>query len=219
MSLLTGPEGRILITGVVAAIIYFVWIIIKIFTCFEEAQSLIAMTAIGIFPGRAAAMTFGYMAGFDKPLVIFICTSIETVLVLLVYPLFVFTFQNLLSIKWLDRAFAAGRAAAEKNKDRVERYGFIGLFVFVWIPFWMTGPVIGCIIGYLIGMRIWVNMTAVIAGTLIAITCWALFLQEVYEKVAEYSPWAATALMMSIILIIVLANVLKKVFGNHKNHD
>jgi uncharacterized membrane protein len=219
MSLLASPEGRILITGVVAAAIYWVWLFVELATSPKEGQLLVTMTVIDIFAGRAAAMAFGFAAGFDKGLVIFVCTAIETVLVLLVYPLFVLAFQNLLVIKWLNKAFIATRAAAEKQKDRVERYGFIGLFVFVWIPFWMTGPVVGCVIGYLIGMKTWVNMVAVIAGTCIAITCWALFLQEIYESVAAHSPWAATALMLSLIVVIVLANVLKRAIHNRKNHE
>lgn len=217
VTLLASPEGRILITGIVAAAIYAVWLFVELIICPQDAQTLVAMTAIDIIFGRAAAMAFGFSVGFGKGKVILICMAIETALVLIVYPLFVFMFQNLLAIKWLDNAFKKTRGAAEKHKIRVERYGFAGLFVFVWIPFWMTGPVVGCVIGYLIGMRIWVNMVAVIAGTCVAITCWALFLQEIYESVKAYSPYAATMLMLILIGIIVLAHVLHKAIHERKN--
>ena len=217
ITLLASPEGRILVTGIAAAAIYWVWLFVELIASPKEGQLLMTMTVIDTFAGRAAAMAFGYSVGLGKPAVIFICIAIETVLVLIVYPLFVFTFQNLLAIKWLNNAFVKSREAAERHKTRVERYGFIGLFVFVWIPFWMTGPVIGCIIGYLIGMRIWVNMTAVIAGTCIAITCWALFLEQVYERVKAYSPYAATVLMVILIVTIVAAHVLHKTIHNNKH--
>lgn len=210
------PEGRILIIGSVLATCYAIWLAIELFLRPEQGQGLVAMTAIDIIFGRAAAMAFGFSFGLNKLSVIAICIAIETVLVFLFYPLFVFAFQNLLVIKWMNNMFARTRRAAEKHKARVERYGFIGLFCFVWLPFWLTGPVVGCVIGYLLGMRIWMNMTAVIAGTCVAITCWAILLETLHLKVSQYNPYAATVLMFILIIIIFVAHQLHKSINERK---
>ncbi len=81
----------------------------------------------------------------------------------------------------------------------------MGLFIFVWFPFWMTGPVVGCVIGFLIGLRIWVNITAVLAGTYVAIFGWAFFLRQVHEQVASYSSYAAMVLLAILLIILIAA--------------
>jgi hypothetical protein len=82
------------------------------------------------------------------------------------------------------------------------------VFAFVWFPFWMTGPVVGSVIGFLLGLPVWLNMTVVLAGTYIAIFCWALFLRQLHEQVAAYSSYAGLILMGVLIAIIVLGNFL-----------
>jgi len=133
---------------------------------------------------------------------------IETIQVLVLYPLFVFSWRQLLVINRLKNIFERTQRAAERHKDKVQKYGAIGVFAFVWFPFWMTGPVVGSVIGFLLGLRVWVNMTAVLAGTYVAIFCWALFLRQLHEQVAVYSSYAGLILMALLIAIILLGNFL-----------
>ncbi len=73
--------------------------------------------------------------------------------------------------------------AAALRGGMVRKFGIAGLIVFV--PFWMTGPVVGSIIGFLIGLRPWVNLALVLTTAYVAIGLWALLLNEL-------SAWAAT---------------------------
>jgi len=168
-TLLTSSEGRLLLLGVVLAFIYTFWLGIKLLFSPEQSQLLIGMTATELFFGRAAAMAFGYTLGLGHRTVIPICIIIETILVLIFYPLFVFSWRHLLVIKRLKNVFERIQKSAETHKDKVQKYGVIGLFAFVWFPFWMTGPVVGSVIGFLLGLRVWLNMTVVLTGTCLAI--------------------------------------------------
>ena len=134
-TLLTSPEGRILLIGVALAFIYTLWLVIKLFTSPEESQILIGMTAFDILFGRAPAMAFGYELELGHAMVITVCIIIETILVLIFYPLFVFSWRHLLVIKLLRNMLDGLHRSADTHKDKVERYGIIGLFVFVWLPF------------------------------------------------------------------------------------
>jgi hypothetical protein len=83
----------------------------------------------------------------------------------------------------------------------VRRFGIGGLFFFVFVPFWMTGPVVGAIIGFLIGLRPWVTVTVVLVSTYIAIGIWALLLNELSvwaETVNQFAPYV-------LVLVLVLA--------------
>lgn len=209
-SLLTCAEGRLLLTGVAIAFMYILWLGMKLLFSPEASQVLIGMTATQIMFGRAAGMAFGYSLGLGHSTVITVSMVIETILVLIFYPLFVFSWQHLLTIKWLKNIFDRTRKAAESHKGFVKKYGIMGLFVFVWFPFLMTGPVVGCVIGFLIGLRIWVNMTVVLAGTYLAIFGWAFLLRQVHEQVASYSSYAAMVLLVLLLIIIIAAHFLHR---------
>jgi len=215
ITLLTQSEGRLLMAGVALAFIYAFWLGIKMLFSPEDSQVLVGMTATQIIFGRAAAMAFGYSLDLKHTTVIPMCIVIETISVLIFFPLFVFSWRQLLVINWLKNIFMRIRNAAEAKKDIVKRYGIIGLFVFVWFPFWMTGPVVGCVIGFLLGLRLWVIITAVLAGTCVAIFGWAFFLRQLLDQVASYSPYAAMVLMILLVIIIIVGHLLQRT--HHKN--
>ena len=215
-TLLSSPEGRILLIGVALAFIYTLWLGIMLIYSPEESQILIGMTASDILFGRAAAMALGYELELGHPMVITVCSIIETILVLIFYPLFVFSWRHLLVIKLLRNTLDRLHRSAETHKDKVQRYGIIGLFVFVWLPFWMTGPVVGCIIGFLLGMKARFNIPVVLAGTYVAIFGWALFLRRLHDRVASYSSYAPMVIFALLIVVIVLGNYLHRTLNNNK---
>lgn len=216
-TLLTSPEGRILLIGVALAFIYTLWLVVKLINSPEESQVLMGMTATNIMFGRATAMVFGYSQELGHAMVIPVCIIIETILVLLFYPLFVFSWRHLLVIKWLKNTFERVHKAAETHKDKVQKYGIIGLFVFVWLPFWMTGPVVGCVIGFLIGLKARINIPVVLTGTSVAIFGWAFFMRHVYDRVVSYTSYAAVIIMVLLIAIIVVGKFLHRNLQKRKN--
>lgn len=213
---LTTAEGRILLVGVALALIYTFWLGIKFLLSPDESQVLVGMTATEIMFGRAAGMAFGYALGLGHLTVIPICMMIETVLVLIFYPLFVLSWRHLLVIQWLKKIFERIHNAAETHKGTIQRYGIIGLFAFVWFPFWMTGPVVGCVIGFLLGLRVWLNLTVVLAGTYVAILGWAFFLRQLHERVASYSSYATMVLLALLVIIIVVGHLLHRTLRKDK---
>ncbi len=218
-ALLNSPEGRCLLIGVALAFVFTLWLGIKLLLSPEYSQVLIGMTATEIIFGRAAGIVFGYSMGLGYSTVIPICIIIETILVLIFYPLFVFSWRHLLVIKRLKNIFERIRKAAETHKDTVRRYGIAGLFVFVWFPFWMTGPVVGCVIGFMIGLRIWLNMTAVLSGTYVAIIGWAVFLRQFHDRAASYSAYATMALLILLFIIIIVGHLLHRTLHENRNKD
>ena len=100
-TLLASSEGCLLLIGIALAFIYTFWLGLKLLLSPDESQVLIGMTATELLFGRAAAMAFGYTLDLGHTTVIPICIIIETILVLIFYPLFVFSWRHLLVIKWL----------------------------------------------------------------------------------------------------------------------
>ena len=210
VTLLASPEGRVLLIGVALAFIYTIWLVVKVLLAPAESQFLIGMTATTLVFGRAAGLAFGYNMGLSHKMVIPIAMIVETFHVLAFYPLFVFSWYHLLVLKPLKNVFEHIHEAAERHKSKIQRYGIIGLLVFVWFPFWMTGPVVGSVVGFLLGLPVWLNLATVLIGTYVAILVWAVFLREVHKHVASYDPYAAMVLVFVLIVVVVVGHSLRR---------
>lgn len=162
-----------------------------------------AMTGLNLTIGRAAGMSFGYASGLTHPAVISSNVLVETVQVLVVYPLFVLSWKNLVDVHHMRRFLASVRRSAEASQPRVARYGMIGLFAFVFLPFWMTGPVVGAIIGFLIGLKPRQNLATVLSATYVAVLIWALLFQRMSELMADYGRYA----VFGTVLVIAAAAI------------
>ncbi|MEJ2554199.1 MAG: small multi-drug export protein [Gammaproteobacteria bacterium] len=168
------------------------------------------MAVTNIIFGRAVSMSIGYADSYGPTIVLAVNMWVETVLVLLFYPVFVFSVRKLVEFPRLKRVLERTQAAAERHHDKVRRYGLVGLFFFVWIPFWMTGPVVGSAIGYLLGFPTWLTLLAVLAGTYAAMVAWAYLLFDIYTRAATFAPWAPIVIIVLIILIIAASNWLNR---------
>jgi len=220
--LLTSQEGRILLLGLLLAALYSTWLALDCPGVSEKPQEFVAMTGTQVIFGRVAGMSFGYAMDIGPGVVVLFSMFIESVLVLLFYPLFVLTWRHLLVIKLLGNFMERTRKAAEAHRDVVIRFGIPGLMFFVWFPFWMTGPLVGSVIGFMLGLRSWVTLTVVLTGTYLAIAGWAILLRKVHERVAAYSPYAPLTVVVILIIILVGVYVLWSTRRKHdssKRHD
>ena len=204
MKLLATVEGRILLAGGMLSFIGLSWLAAHFLWEPETSQVLAVMILTSIVFGRAAGMAVGYSMGLGYSVVIPVIMLIETILVLLFYPLFVFSYRRLLVIKKLKRLIDRTSKAAETYSESIRRYGIISLFIFVWSPFWMTGPVVGCAIGFLLGIRPLYTLSIVLCGTYLAISCWAIFLRDIQGRIAEYTSFAPIILVVIVFLIILV---------------
>ena len=211
-SLWNSAEGRILAVG--AGLAWLLVIALGIGWMVEPDWTLVfaAMTGLNLLIGRAAGMSFGYANGLDHAVVICSNVLVETIQVLVIYPLFVLSWRNLVDVRRLRRFLVRMRRSAEASQREVARYGMAGLFVFVFLPFWMTGPVVGSIIGFLIGLKPRQNLGTVLAATYVAIGIWALLFDQLNELLATYGRYAAFA------TVVVLAVALLAVRGIGRLH-
>jgi len=197
-------EGRILLLGIAISLVGIIVMGLVAFWSPQTSRMLGAMSFSNIIFGRAVSISIGYAAGYGHALVVSVNIWVETVLVLLFYPVFVFSMRKLVEFPSLKPFLERTKATAERHHDKVRRYGIIGLFIFVWFPFWMTGPVVGSAIGYLLGFPAWLTVSVVLAGTSIAMGAWAYVLFSLHSHAAVFGPWAP-ALIIGLIILFVIA--------------
>jgi uncharacterized membrane protein len=208
--LLKTTEGRILSLGIAIALLGLIAMGVVAFWSLPTSRVIGTLTFTNIIFGRAVSMSIGYAGGYGHVIVVSVNIWVETVLVLLFYPVFVFSIRKLVEFPRLKRFLERTRAAAERHHNKVRRYGIVGLFLFVWVPFWMTGPVVGSAIGYLLGFPAWLTLVVVLTGTYAAMATWAYVLFDIYTRAASFGPWAPILIIVLIILMIGASNWLNR---------
>lgn len=206
---LHSKEGHILLLGLAVALVYLVFLSLAALLAPRTGQALVGITATNVIFGRAAGMSLSYATGFGHVAAMPLNMVIETILVLLFYPLFVFSLKHLLVVEILERAVDRVTAAAVRNEDKVRRYGIPGLAFFVFFPFSMTGPMVGCVIGYMLGLRPWVNIAVVLGSTYVAIACWGFLLRDLLERLASFSTYAPLAVVATIVALVIIAHLVR----------
>jgi len=199
-------EGHFLLLGVTIAFLGLIVMGAAAIWSLPTSRMIGTLTFTNIIVGRIISMSVGYASGYGHAIVIAVNMWVETVLVLLFYPVFVFSIRKLVEFPRLKRFLERTQAAAERHHNKVRRYGIIGLFIFVWVPFWMTGPIVGSAIGYLIGFPAWLTLLVVLAGTYTAMATWAYVLFDIYSHASSFGPWAPILIIGLIILMFVASN-------------
>lgn len=206
-------EARILAVGLCLTLLTAVALSIGWLMNPELAARFAAMTGLNMTVGRAAGMSFGYASGLHHASVITSSVLVETIQVLVIYPLFVLSWKSLIDARHMQRLLVGVRRSAEANQSQVARYGMIGLFAFVFLPFWMTGPVVGSVIGFLIGLKARHNLPVVLSATYVAVVIWAIFFERMNAWLAAYGRYAAFGL---VLVVAVAALVLRLAWSwNH----
>ncbi len=200
----TSPEGWIFILGLVLSLIYIGWLGGGYLWRPDRFQTYLGITVTHIFFGRAAGLTAGYAMNYGHNVVITINIVIETLMVLLFYPLFIFSWRSLVVVPALRTFIDRMTKTAEARQETIRRFGIPGLFLFVCFPFWMTGPLIGCIIGFMMGLRNWLNLGIVLGGTYLATIIWAVFLKELNQWAAAVSRQGPILLVGVLIFLALL---------------
>jgi len=206
---LSSQEGKIFILGIFLFCGYLVSIIATYVFSVNYANNLVAMSITNLFFGRAAGISYGYTVEFSDSVIILMNILVEFIMVMIIYPLFVLSWNKSLSIEILRNFFVNVKKQRLKYKSFFDKYGKYGLFVFVWIPFWMTGPIIGSIIGFLIGIKHYTTIIIVLVGTSLAIVAWTYFLKEILFLLNQFSVNASFIILGLFIVIAVILKLMK----------
>lgn len=203
-------EGLILLLSIFITICLILYIIIYYFIDPSFANKITGTVFTNIFVGRVPSLSLGYASGLTHFEVISFNIVAEMILVTLLYSLFIFSYKGVLKIKGLEDFFLKIEQKKEEHKVKFDKYGILGLFVFVFIPFWMTGPIVGSIIGFLIGMKHLTVIFTVFLAIIVSMTLWGLFLQEIIAFVISFDIRLLWLLVFIIVIVIIVLKLKKR---------
>ena len=94
---------------------------------------------------------------------------------------------------------------AHKNRARIDKYGYWGLIVFVWIPFMASGVLVGAMLGLVARMRFQRVLAACLFGGTAASLTWAYTARGIIETMKQYH---AEAFIPFVIALVVLFTIM-----------
>lgn len=198
-------EGKLLVAGILLALALLASIVFYFVTDFETAKTLVLVFIAHSVGGRAAGIGLCILQDFGTFATIFYNFYLEILIVCFTYSIFVLSATQYLRVEWLARVMGNIAVKALKNKQKIERFGWLGIFFFVMAPLPVTGPVVGSIIGYMIKLSLVKNFSATFLGTLTAIIVWFQFFDFLEERfhMIQY--------IFALIVVLVLVVNFKKI--------
>nr|MBF0220699.1 small multi-drug export protein [Desulfobulbaceae bacterium] len=161
-----------------------------------------AAHAIG---GRAAGIGLCIMNGFNYVWTIGYNFYLEVLIVCFTYSISILSINNYIKFRVIRFYAIQLERKARNHKAKIEKYGWLGLFLFVMAPLPVTGPVVGSIIGSLLKFKIAKNFSATLLGTLAAIVIWTTFFDylELHLNAIRY----ILAAIIAVVLISYARNI------------
>ena len=101
---------------------------------------------------------------------------------------------------------------AQENRAKIDRWGFFGLIVFVWIPFMASGVLVGAMMGLVARMPFLRVLTACFIGGAAASITWAYTAESIIEVLHALN----AELFIPIIIIVIFIAAVMHIRTNKK---
>ncbi len=205
--LLNTIEGRVLMTGFLFTALFLVFVIIGIVQGTPGAKVAFVVFITHCVGSRAGGIGLCILNDFDPFTTIALNFYLECLIVCYTYASFALSTSGIFKAAWIKTSMGTLKEKAEEKKEKIKRWGWIGIFTFVMAPLPVTGPVVGTIIGYMVRMRLFSNFSAAGLGTLTAIVAWCYGFDFLEQRFAMLQ---YVFVAICVVIIIPYLKPLKK---------
>ena len=207
---LRGRSRTFLIAGAcLLAALATEWALVRAVAPGQAAAVLAAAGSQALF-GREAGIPIGVGAGGSSWLVFQFSVVQDIVEALLGYGLFLGVLAGQAARRTrLWGWFVRTRDAAGRRAGGARRWGGVGLFGFMLLPFMINGPLVGAVAGELGGLSRRVIATAIVAATAASAAIWML-LATLLVAVASGFAALLGAVSAGLAVAVLLAATLRK---------
>lgn len=207
---LQAEEGRIFVIG---CCMFIIWVEIVAVLWGIESSKWFAVLTMGLThlaAGRAAAIMHGTNLGLSKLSTAGLAVYIDVTAMVILYPLLIFSYRNFFEGRFFQKHMKPVFESARKGAGKMRRYKVLGIFLFVWFPFWMTGIITGAVLGFLLGLRTWVTMVTVILGSGSAVICWVFAYEKIFSWLSQINQYVSVGVSLVIIVGLIVLRLLRQ---------
>ena len=167
--------------------------------------------------GRTVCTYEGIRLGFSSLYLLVQGGAQDIAYGLIVFPWIARFYERVARDRAVDRLLQRVTRIAESHQERLQKYGAVGLFLFVFFPLSGTGTLVGSIVGYLIGIPMRLVVPVVVAGHLSSLLFLLVFfdwlepiLRSGNAGLAQYFAWI---LLVVLLFLGWLYRALKNYFS------
>ncbi len=172
----------------------------------DGAQALAAGLVAEILTGREGGIPVGLSQGAPPLMMFQYSLGQDLAGACFGYPLFLYLLHKFHDRdNFLMRRIRKIEQAADQHQAFVHRWGPLGLFFFMLMPFLINGPLVGLILGRLTGIHTRYLIAPVIAATIIAAASWTFFFDATLAFANRFDPRLGPAIAIGVVTFIVIA--------------
>ena len=218
-SFLHSSQGRIFLAGCCMLVVWIAGVAYLWRFNVSIWNDILTIGFAHVLAGRAISIARGTYVGLPKWLIVMLAVYADTTVMLILFPLFVWSYEHIAGGRFLQQRMRPMLESAERNMDRFGRYKIAGVFFFVWIPLWMTGIIAGAILGHLLGLRAWVTIVTVIAGAFAAVVSWVYAYDIVFKLLSRIHQDIAMFLVVAVFVgLLIYRFYRRRRIGRRNNH-
>lgn len=165
---------------------------------------ILSMISANHLGGRLAFIGVGLEFGLPSFLIILIIIFYNTTYLLILNYLMVYFQEKIQKVGFIRRYTDFLREKAKKRARFVKKWSWMGIAVFVWLPFPMTGAVMGSVIAYVEGYNIRKTLLMVTTSMWLGVVCWTLWFDELYDFIERFGKGRTLIITLSLIFLPLL---------------
>jgi uncharacterized membrane protein len=203
-------EAKLFVAGLVLTLALAVELATLVVLVPDWGLPLLQAVPADALSGKEGALLFSISGGAPWWLAAQVSALQHLALGTLVFPLFLFLLHRYHGRDSLVmRRIRRIEAAAERRRAFVTKWGPVGLFLFMMVPFLVNGPLVGAILGRLAGIPTPYLILPVVGATLVSSYLWAASyagLVHVFETIDPVLPKIMSGAVIGLLVAWALVD-------------
>jgi uncharacterized membrane protein len=197
-------EGQVFVWGLALTAAFVTELVLLLVLAPAWGRPIATAVPIDMFSGKEAALPVALAGGAPWYLVAQVSTLQHIALGTVAFPVFLFLLHRYQDRdNLLMRRLRRIERAADHHKAFVTKWGPVGVFLFMMVPFLVNGPLVGGILGRLAGIGTKYLILPVVAASLISSLLWARGYDFALGFVEGVDPRLPAVMAVSIIVLAV----------------
>ena len=114
---------------------------------------------------------------------------------------------RMLQTKFLGDTLSTVEYMANEKREMINKWGFWGLIVFVWIPFMASGVLVGAMLGLLSRMQFMRVLIATLVGGSIASITWAYTAEGIVKFMHQYKLEVFIPMIIGVFILMAVLHI------------
>ncbi len=208
-------KRKVLITGLSCAALFVALLCAVMVLDYQSGLRILAMVGASHIAGRVAFIATGFEFGFQTPTILLVIILYNTVMVLLIFWLFVSLPEHVQKLKFLTNL----HQKVWRKKQIRSGWNMMSIAFFIWIPLPVTGALIGSLIAYFEGFTIRQTLCIALPAMWFGVISWTVAYDELFHLLRSIHPGITTVVTLSFLLLPIIVNVIGKKTQTHNTRS